>query len=268
MSQLGLWDEPAPGSRICESCGSAYVPKINHPQCRFCSSDCRYRSKDKRRVDEGVIQTCAQCGAEYLNKSRGQSFHVRKHCSYDCARIARWGPPRTSWPIPWQQCPECGQWLVSTRNRTLCSEECKKKRKIRQIKAHNAKHYVPLKMLNCRECGRDFEQERSKQGRGGSRRTRFCSALCAKRAAKRTERQRITKNGKVESFTLLEIAERDGWRCHICRRKVDRQAWSLDHLIPKSKGGLHVRENVKLAHRRCNSLRGVDRLPAQLLLVG
>lgn len=29
-----------------------------------------------------------------------------------------------------------------------------------------------------------------------------------------------------------------------------------DHIVPKSKGGTNDRSNVKLAHRRCNELRG------------
>lgn len=31
---------------------------------------------------------------------------------------------------------------------------------------------------------------------------------------------------------------------------------SIDHVIPVSKGGLHSWENVKLAHRKCNTRKG------------
>lgn len=71
----------------------------------------------------------------------------------------------------------------------------------------------------------------------------------------------------VERFHLVEIAERDGWRCHICGCQVSRETWSVDHLVPLSKGGDHTRINVALAHRICNSRRGAGRLPAQLLLL-
>lgn len=70
----------------------------------------------------------------------------------------------------------------------------------------------------------------------------------------------------VEKFDPVEIAIRDNWRCHICKRKVSKSTMSLDHLMPIFHGGAHARHNVALAHRRCNSRRGPGRLPAQLLL--
>ena len=77
-----------------------------------------------------------------------------------------------------------------------------------------------------------------------------------------------------DSFTLRDIAERDRWRCHICKRKVRDVAYSgkrtdptIDHLIPVSEGGTHTRENVALAHMGCNSARCTSG-PAQMLLVG
>jgi 5-methylcytosine-specific restriction endonuclease McrA len=65
---------------------------------------------------------------------------------------------------------------------------------------------------------------------------------------------------------LLDIAIRDHWTCHICHKKVTEADWSLDHLIPLSKGGAHTPANVALAHRRCNSRRGVGKIAAQLRL--
>lgn len=72
----------------------------------------------------------------------------------------------------------------------------------------------------------------------------------------------------VEKINPLDIAERDGWRCHLCNRIVSRSTLSLDHLIPIVYGGPHIAENVALAHIRCNSRRGAGRLPAQLRLFG
>lgn len=78
----------------------------------------------------------------------------------------------------------------------------------------------------------------------------------------------------VEEVPLLEIAERDGWKCHICRKKVDPKfkyphpmSATRDHLIPLSHGGLHEKRNVKLAHWDCNRRRH-DGGTAQLRLIG
>lgn len=51
------------------------------------------------------------------------------------------------------------------------------------------------------------------------------------------------------------IFARDGHRCQYC----DGPAESIDHVIPRSKGGEHVWENVVAACRPCNVRKG-DRL--------
>lgn len=51
------------------------------------------------------------------------------------------------------------------------------------------------------------------------------------------------------------IFARDGGRCQYCGAAAE----SLDHVIPRSKGGPHTWENVVAACRRCNS-RKEDRL--------
>lgn len=67
------------------------------------------------------------------------------------------------------------------------------------------------------------------------------------------------RDGETERFSNLEIFERDGWVCQLCGSDVDQALrWphsfsaSLDHIIPVSKGGDHIRANVQLAHLRCN----------------
>jgi 5-methylcytosine-specific restriction endonuclease McrA len=67
----------------------------------------------------------------------------------------------------------------------------------------------------------------------------------------------------IDPKLRLEIYERDGWNCHICSAPVDREAHfnenlapSLDHLKPRSMGGTHEPENLKTAHRVCNSVKG------------
>ena len=65
------------------------------------------------------------------------------------------------------------------------------------------------------------------------------------------------------------LYERDAWQCAICNLPVDRaahwnddQAPSLDHILPRSLGGTHEAENLRTAHRICNSVRGAEYEPA------
>ena len=62
---------------------------------------------------------------------------------------------------------------------------------------------------------------------------------------------------------LDDLGARDGWTCWVCEGDVDPDAPraspsapSIDHVVPRSKGGGSEATNVRLAHRRCNGRRG------------
>ncbi len=50
-------------------------------------------------------------------------------------------------------------------------------------------------------------------------------------------------------LTRRAVFARDAWVCQYCGGPAE----NLDHVVPKSKGGLHTWENVVAACRRCNS---------------
>lgn len=61
----------------------------------------------------------------------------------------------------------------------------------------------------------------------------------------------------------IEIFERDGWVCHICREPIDPEAkrpdaWaaSVDHVIALANGGTHTRDNMAASHLICNIRKG------------
>jgi hypothetical protein len=101
----------------------------------------------------------------------------------------------------------------------------------------------------------------------------FCSDVCGKRERRRRRKHRERADVR-EPYTLREIAERDGWRCHICKRSVPDRPYrarpndpTIDHLDPISLGGDDTRRNVALAHNVCNMKRS-NKGPAQLRLIG
>lgn len=62
---------------------------------------------------------------------------------------------------------------------------------------------------------------------------------------------------------LGQIAERDGWWCWLCGGAIDPAALrdsamggTVDHLVPRSRGGGNEPGNLRLAHKRCNVRRG------------
>ena len=67
------------------------------------------------------------------------------------------------------------------------------------------------------------------------------------------------RHWKVPPVNRREVLRRDRHTCQYCgtTRKL-----TLDHIIPRSKGGLHTWENVVAACERCNSRKGDRSLQA------
>ncbi|NEO26641.1 MAG: HNH endonuclease [Kamptonema sp. SIO4C4] len=64
---------------------------------------------------------------------------------------------------------------------------------------------------------------------------------------------------KVPAVNRREVLKRDKQTCQYCG---SRHKLTLDHVIPRSKGGKHCWENVVTACERCNGKKG-DRTPEQ-----
>ena len=68
---------------------------------------------------------------------------------------------------------------------------------------------------------------------------------------------------KNKAALVKSLAKRDGWICWLCETSIDQrlpaehdESATLDHVIPRSKGGSNKQTNLKLAHRVCNGMRG------------
>jgi len=59
-------------------------------------------------------------------------------------------------------------------------------------------------------------------------------------------------------LTRRAVFARDGWLCQYCGATAE----NLDHVMPRSRGGLHIWENVVAACRRCNAKKE-DRTPRE-----
>ena len=63
-------------------------------------------------------------------------------------------------------------------------------------------------------------------------------------------------------FSRFNIYSRDQNRCQYCGRQFPRAELNLDHVVPRSKGGTSIWENVVCSCHRCNRLKG-GRTPAE-----
>lgn len=242
--------------RTCAECGAplCYVDGRSR-QAKFCSLRCRSRINERRRPPRRGRKhrrTCQVCRATFTT-----TWGAARYCSDECRRF-RDSP---SSPVPWAECPWCGHWFVKRSARKYCSKAC--------LDANHPwrARVTAIGYGECRRCGVTFVRRAGKVGA-------YCSLACNRRARKNVRKHLKRAAAGGESFTLRQIAERDGWRCHLCGRKVPDRTYeardkdpTLDHLVPVSDGGTHTRDNVALAHNRCNWERNVGG-EVQLRLVG
>lgn len=75
--------------------------------------------------------------------------------------------------------------------------------------------------------------------------------------ARCSERQRLREAGRLASAE--EILDRDiiysffMGTCGICGEQMDYNDFHVDHIIPLSKDGLHIYDNVQATHPLCNN---------------
>lgn len=88
-----------------------------------------------------------------------------------------------------------------------------------------------------------------------------------RRESARRRKALIKGADKIETFSKLEIWERDQGICGICNEPADPMDWHLDHVIPLSKGGQHTLLNVQVSHPKCNMSKK-DKMPTEVILNG
>jgi predicted nucleic acid-binding Zn ribbon protein len=153
----------------------------------------------------------------------------------------------------------------------FCSRNCKNKAKARATQ--DAIDAVKPDR-RCMWCGKDMPRTMRSDAV-------FCSADCNS-LAHRTMRNWRRRSGltpikrqRSEPLpSFIDIAERDAWRCGICRKRVnpvlkipDPMAGSLDHLLPISRGGGNEPSNLQLSHLRCNCMKRANAANDQLRLI-
>src|SRR3712207_5213052 len=66
------------------------------------------------------------------------------------------------------------------------------------------------------------------------------------------EKTVLTRAERIEA-----LSTRDGTDCFLCSKPFkSEEDITFDHWIPRSRGGTWDLENLRLAHKRCNALKG------------
>jgi hypothetical protein len=60
---------------------------------------------------------------------------------------------------------------------------------------------------------------------------------------------------KSEKISRYMLYKRDHGKCSYCGKEITQKEATIDHITPKSKGGLNVWENLALACKKCNCFK-------------
>jgi hypothetical protein len=197
-----------------------------------------------------ITKACEVCGTLF----RPHYSSPGRFCSVACRAKTQVG-------INWGRTPQV-DWAKRLGRTSKWMRRHRVSRQAYAAAMHDGRWWLrwctPPHDIECQQCGRTFV----------GLRVRFCPECRSQRQREQARRQKTrraaAKRGaiKADRYRASEIYERDGWRCHLCRRLVKRQvvvphplAPTIDHLIPISDGGPDIRTNVATAHFRCNYQR-------------
>jgi hypothetical protein len=242
--------------RLCKHCGKEF--HVKNKATQYCSRECGWASIKGPRVIYPQYE-CKQCGKSFRAQADRTTF-----CSRECfQRFAK----ETRLNIKTRICKGCGNEHTRGAQHRYCSEQCKTDSEIRRkvmadfakAQARQAKQEESIRSLKCAWCGVEFIARKKT--------LKYCSKVCSLKRQNQSDHQRKDRrhraNGGADfSINLKDLYLRDGGRCHICGMQVlmdgdsnNNYYGSIDHVIPTAKGGTHTWDNIKLAHRICNSVK-------------
>jgi hypothetical protein len=200
---------------------------------------------------ETVTARCDLCQEIFTKSQITQRF-----CSKRCGKIF-WGRELRSRSNPNYRrrvvgvCQLCGGGCESYVCKPCKNAAAKERTKrYREIHGRSDRKNFPPKGV-CRKCG-------------GFCKFYVCD-VCQYDVIRQDRKKHRKRLQGVESepYTSTEIAERDGWRCQLCGKAVNKRlkypnemSASIDHIIPISKGGTDLKVNVQLTHLFCNISKG------------
>ena len=85
---------------------------------------------------------------------------------------------------------------------------------------------------------REYNKTRKQYRKEYNRRRVFKKLACSVNA--------VYKDNKITAFDLFKIAKRQRLRCALTGIKLNSENMSVDHILPKSKGGLNILSNIRL----------------------
>jgi len=250
----GSRKKPEAKACMCQNCGSVIVVGKERDSNRnaqpevYCDKECSYADRSRvYRLRKIADKTTLSKGLMPKSIASNVVFCTCKHCSK-------------------KYIVDAGKRVQSHRSREFCSDDCRTKKQEKTKRQANQKlvaekHSSAIKrrrdnarLCSCKQCGVQYTSIRKAAGA-------YCSKRCTLKYAKKNREHIARSSRKIGGgFSDVDVFKAAKWKCKICGIKVhqatgqhsETQA-TIDHIVPMSRGGLHVWGNVQCACQRCNA---------------
>ena len=225
-------------NRTCVVCGSDFEAKTD--RAKYCCEKCKNRSRFGRSIED-----------------------VRAENEKLKLEVLKWYKKGLN---DNQIAEKLGRSITWVRQKRLEMGLPRQGYKKAQKKEAHKQELAQMEVRFCKRCGSYFYPIRANQV--------FCTKACEKRNNHQVndiKRKRLEKSRKVDDIALDDVYKKYNGICYLCGELCDYNAVrvvngvrhalrdypSREHIVPLSKGGLHTWDNVRLAHIKCNSRKGV-----------
>ena len=204
----------------------------------------RFGVHSKKQDGTHVLSShCKDCKAEQKRRARLGSQELRqKH-----AEVSRKYRLKNSEQINSRR---------RSANKNLTEDQLEKRRQyFRDYRAKNKDKIVDK---------RTAEQIRADSRRYYLQKSEIIKARVAKYQSENKDRARSWWNtrrtreqaGRLSGNIVEKLLSLQKWKCACCRKSL-RDGYHLDHIVPLSKGGLNIDQNVQLLTPECNMRKSV-----------
>jgi len=254
-------------AKMCQACGAVSI----------IGSD---RLRESNETKHGAFY----CDKECAESDRGRVYRTSEAYQKKVDAICQREGKRRNWEstvckIYDRQCRFCTRQFFANKNieSPLCSSECRKQEAALKSWIAHRKAQKPRE-VRCTSCAIAFTiLTRTNEEQ------HYCSELCQRRHYRKirrhTEREKTTRafrrklrarRGKVSLRAQFEKFKGVCQLCGCVTEMLKEFAWhqaTVDHIVPLSKQGLHVEDNLQLACMACNSKKSDSLADGKQLLL-
>jgi hypothetical protein len=208
--------------------------------CRGCGADLAGLSRGRRYCSDECKPKCSQPDCTRKVDGRGLcSSHLRQsNAGVELRPLAERAIRTPNEPCDW-----CEEPVGPDSTASYCSVLCR---------SLGRRHADAATAGECAQCGSHIDYLAPANGTS-KRLTPVSKRLCDE-----------CRHRSASLYMSADaVRERDGDNCHLCglpvpatARKPHPLSAEVDHILPIARGGTHDPENLALAHKNCNNVKG------------